>query len=170
MLSSLWTRCVYLLCLTWPLLLAGPIRHTRTNQNLPTDTKDDHTLPQYGTIAKTSENEQTVVNLDFNLPRYQCTTANDCYPKDSANDSIPAELVNCTETHTCMCSNCFYSLNDSCAVLKCHYFQNSTGKCVDDRKSQKAIFLSSFFLSSIGYANFAIGQNALGKFEQENLL
>ena len=160
--SSLWAKCVYLLCLTCPLLLAGPFRHTRTNQNLPTDTRDDHTLLQYNT---TGENEQTVANLDLNLPRYQCTTSLDCYPKDKVNDIIPDEFINCTESHTCVCSDCFYSLNDTCALLDCHHFDNKTGKCVDNRKSQKAIFISSFFLSSIGYANFAIGQNALGEFK-----
>lgn len=158
--SSLWAKCVYLLCLSWPLLLAGPIRHTRTNQNPPTDTRDDHSLLQYNTTA---EDEQTVAHPDLYLPRYLCATARDCYPRDLVNDTIPEKFVNCTETRTCTCSHCFYNLNDSCVLQKCHSFENRSGKCVDHRKSQKDIFIYSFFLSSIGYANFAIGQNALGE-------
>lgn len=154
--SSLWTKSLYLLFLTCPLLLARPNGHTRTNQNLPTDPKDDHTIPKRSTTGLT-------VGHDFDSPAHPCTTALDCYPTNYRNDTIPTNFVNCTDGRTCACSECFYRLNDTCALLECHHFENDSGKCVDDRKSQTNIFILSFFLSSVGYANFAIGQNVLGE-------
>lgn len=153
-----WAKSLYLLCLACPLLLARPNGHTRTNQNLPIDPKDDHTLPKRSTTGLT-------VSQDFDSPT-PCTTALDCYPEGYQNDTIPSKFINCTESRTCACSDCFYRLNDTCDLRPCHHFDNGTGQCVDDRKSQKDIFIISIFLSSIGYANFAIGQDALGEFSE----
>ena len=160
-------KCVYLLCFTWPLMLANPIRHTRENQILPTGTKDDHTAPHdtrdsttYGPVDTHQTN--AVSNRVLGLPEYPCTTNLNCYPKDIVNYTIPTKFIHC-QNQTCVCTDCFYSLNDSCVVKECHHFENDSGECVDERKSQKTVFLLSVFLSATGSANSYIGQATLGE-------
>ena len=139
--------CVYLLLVAWPLILANPI--LRAKENAQTD---------QGTTYSAVNNELQNVHI----PEYPCTDDFSCYPEENWNDTIPSKYVSC-QNRTCMCNDCFYSLNDTCAVKKCHRFENDTGSCVDDRKSQKEILILSIFLSSTGAANSYIGQNTLGK-------
>ena len=168
---------VCLFCLAWPLLLASPIHRTpgvtqnslreaKGDQTVP---KNDQTVPQETAMDTTAYQKVTahkssdiVSYQNLRVPRYPCSTSLDCYPKDNINDTIPAKYVNCTD-NTCKCNGCFYGLNDSCAIEACHRFRNSSQECVDERKSQKEVFLLSVFLSSLGVANTYIGQNTLGK-------
>ena len=178
---------VCLFCLAWPLLLASPIHRTPgVTQNSPREAKGDQTVPQEDqTVPKNDQTVPQEVAMDttayqkvnahkssdivshqnLRLPRYPCSTSQDCYPKDNVNDTIPAKYVNCTD-NTCECNGCFYGLNDSCAIEACHRFRYSSQECVDERKSQKKVFLLSVFLSSLGVANTYIGQNTLGRLDQ----
>ncbi len=67
----------------------------------------------------------------------------------------------------CECSGCFM-LNSAglCDASICPSFQynNASGTCgVDKRPKQLTAFLLSFFLSSVGAANFYIHRNGLGE-------
>ncbi len=83
----------------------------------------------------------------------------------SFGSEVPSNLVHCnTDTGVCVCEECFVRLNNLCTVLEplCRNYSSSTRQCVDNRKSQKTALLLSVFLSSVGAANFYIGNYALG--------
>ena len=162
---------VCLVFISWSLVLVigSPIHPTRDDQTLPRDTEHDHATPSLDTYTpalsidtqkrgETSYNGIDVVSISEN----QCRKDTDCYPKEYKNYTIPSEFVHC-EKNSCQCQDCFYNLNDSCAITDCHHFSNRSGKCVDDRKSQFDAFLLSIFLSATGAANLYIGQDTLGK-------
>jgi len=97
------------------------------------------------------------------LPRvqYACTTDEDCYPPNLPNTTIPPKYIHCDNSSgLCQCNYCFIRENDTCALARCHNWNNV--QCVDKRRSQKTAFLLSVFLSSTGAANFYIGQYDLG--------
>lgn len=83
----------------------------------------------------------------------------------SFGTGVPSNLVYCdTDTGLCVCEECFVRLNNTCEVYEplCRNYSNATNQCIDNRKSQKTAFLLSVFLSSLGAANFYIGNNILG--------
>ena len=149
-----------------PLLHGSPITYhkhdydTRVDQTEPQGTKRDQT--------DTRDQEppvlvQAIVEQEVSIEvEYNCSDNHSCYP-EGVNYTIPSELVWCSDDGICNCLDCFYNLNDTCAVLNCHHYDNESSECVDDRKSQKVVFLLSVFLSSMGVANLAIGQTTLGE-------
>ena len=173
------STCVCLLCFVyeWPLMLGRPVHHAREDQALPRGAKQDHSShttvsqpnksgpPLYTAllVENSDKNDAILSTQEFAIPEHPCTEDKDCYPKESENYTIPSDLVSCKE-QTCVCVDCFYSLNDTCAVRGCHHYDNDTGKCVDERKSLKKVLILSVFLSSTGTANSYIGQSTLGKF------
>lgn len=91
-----------------------------------------------------------------------CNISEDCFPKKVGN--VPDDLIHCdSSSGLCVCSSCFELFNDTCRLKKCQQFQENPLKCIDNRKSQKIVLLLSAFLSSIGAANFYIGQYTLGR-------
>lgn len=155
-----------LVFVSWSLVSGSPIHRTNDDQTLPRETKSDRatTSRDIYTPVDIRKREETGYNgLDaVSRSEYPCQNDVDCYPKAYENSTIPNYLVHCKD-QVCQCQNCFYSLNDSCAMRSCHYFSNSSGKCVSKRKSQFEAFLLSLFLSATGAANLYIGQNTLGK-------
>ena len=97
------------------------------------------------------------------LSRQPCHGDRDCYPAKYMNISIPQQLIKCRNT-VCVCKDCFVLLNDTCVDAPCHDYNEHSQDCEDLRRSQKTALLLSVFLSSIGAANFYIGQYGLGKY------
>ena len=89
-----------------------------------------------------------------------CSNSSQCLPEEFRNDSVPPDIVNCTNG-VCSCSSCFTVIGGTCAVTQCWSFEN--GSCVDGRtRPQETATLLSAFLSSVGAANFYIGRTSLG--------
>uniref|UniRef100_A0A1X7VUS3 TM2 domain-containing protein n=1 Tax=Amphimedon queenslandica TaxID=400682 RepID=A0A1X7VUS3_AMPQE len=90
---------------------------------------------------------------------FECVTASECYPPDVTDTS----LILCVQG-VCLCYPCFQfdSGTGKCSVSQCFTYEPATDECVDNRKSQREAFLFSFFLSSLGVANFYIGEIILG--------
>ena len=95
-----------------------------------------------------------------------CANARDCYPPNLAMSAVPTNLINCTNG-ICVCNECFVLMNDTCAAADCFHYSSGSQKCDDRHKSQSTTFYLSLFLSSVGAANFYIGQNELGKYCNE---
>lgn len=92
-----------------------------------------------------------------------CNNVTDCVPFN-LTESIPQDLIDCnTSSGVCVCSECFELLNDTCQLRKCWEFNAEQNLCTDNRKTQKTAVLLSAFLSSVGAANFYIGQYLLGE-------
>ena len=94
------------------------------------------------------------------LISFECNNASDCYPPDLNN--ISTDLISCFQ-NACLCYPCFTinTTSSKCQVENCFKW-TSDGECVDTRDSQKEAFILSFFLSSLGAANFYIGQWQIG--------
>lgn len=93
----------------------------------------------------------------------ECNQSSQCFPPDV--DNAPTNLIDC-DRNQCLCKQCFErGPNGICEESDCedYYYSNERRECVDHRKSQTTAFLLSFFLSSVGAANFYIEQNAMGK-------
>ena len=95
------------------------------------------------------------------LTPLQCTSARQCWPPGSPFP-YSGNLVDCFKG-ACLCYPCFKINTTSgvCRVQDCYTYDDLNG-CMDKRKSQKDAFLLSFFLSSLGAANFYIGHWELG--------
>ena len=91
----------------------------------------------------------------------ECSRENDCYP-DNMNIT-ETSLIDCIQG-VCLCYPCFQfnSTTEKCSVSKCFTYEPINDQCIDNRKSQKEAFLFSFFFSSLGVANFYIGDVTLG--------
>lgn len=88
-----------------------------------------------------------------------CDTPTDCY-----SNYTDAELflyVKCINS-TCLCYPCFLinATTQKCSLDTCYEFDSGT--CLSKQKSQTTAFILSLFLSSVGAANFYIGQYNLG--------
>jgi hypothetical protein len=136
----------------------------QNDQSVPNDFKQS----KIGTLATYTSQDSTAVTTgvlhDANpmRPKYSCTLDSQCHPPDS-NYTIPSNLVRCNNvTGTCVCNDCFSLWNDTCAVKRCHRFDENSGVCEDKRESQKTLLVLSVFLSSTGAANLYIGQEGLG--------
>ena len=143
---------------------------TREYQIIP---QNDHSVPkdfkqrEIGTLATYTSQDSTAVTTgvvhNAMIPKYSCTLDSQCHPAGS-NYTIPSNLVRCDNvTGTCVCNECFSLWNDTCSVKRCHHFDEPSGVCEDNKKSQKTLLVLSVFLSSTGAANFYIGQEALGE-------
>ena len=95
-----------------------------------------------------------------------CSNDSQCYPQGVTN--VPQRLIQCV-SGVCTCYDCFTRDQSTgrCTLTvatpaNCYYFNNITLECVDNRKSQVVAFALSLTLSSVGAANFYIGQNGLG--------
>lgn len=84
----------------------------------------------------------------------------DCTPLNMRHENI-SDFIECSATGLCLCHDCFELWNDICHLKLCQNFVSEQG-CIDSRKSQIEVVLLSAFLSSIGAANFYIGQYVLG--------
>ena len=117
-------------------------------------------LNQMGLKPEPRDSRDTALIRD---PRQmECTMNSDCYP--SQFSIVPTVLIECSGGQ-CLCRECFTLSNATCAVDSClDYFYNQTiQECVDNRPSQLAAFLLSFFLSATGAANFHIDRDDLGE-------
>ncbi len=102
---------------------------------------------------------------------------NKCVSNISCLDSqfgtnVPSDLVHCnTDSGLCVCSQCFVRINNTCEVIAplCRNYSLDTRQCVEHRKSQETTFLLSVFLSSVGAANFYIGDYVLGELTSPNV-
>ena len=95
-----------------------------------------------------------------------CANDSQCYPNGLTN--VPQRLIECV-SGTCTCYDCFTQDQSTgqctqtvATPADCYYFNSVTLQCVDNRKSQVVAFALSLTLSSVGAANFYIGQNGLG--------
>ena len=95
-----------------------------------------------------------------------CSNDSQCYPNGLTN--VPQRLIECV-SGTCTCYDCFTQDQSTgqctqtvATPADCYYFNSVTLQCVDNRKSQVVAFALSLTLSSVGAANFYIGQNGLG--------
>ena len=153
---------------TLPLLQLRSATHTagdsETGPKITTSKHPDTKQTEIGrtyasTIAAVTNGDSPKLEPNVSAPQH-CTDDFQCYSQNS-NFSIPPSLVYC-KNRTCVCNNCFVLINNTCAQKKCHHFNNASGKCVDERKSQKILLILSVFLSSTGSANLYIGQKVLG--------
>lgn len=105
---------------------------------------------------------ETDIRTKRTVAAYTCNSAIDCVPSN-IGAAVPESFINCNSTSgQCICSGCFDLFNDTCQLNKCHRY-DSTQNCTDNRKSQRKVILLSAFLSSVGAANFYIGQYLLGR-------
>ena len=156
---------------TVPLVHLRSAAHVKQDQIGPEMATSDHSVPQQDKLG-TSKVEEITLYASQNLRNQhdevadrQCVNDSQCFP--SAVLSIPRALVYCDgDTKTCVCNNCFVLINNTCAVERCHRYDNDSGRCQDERKSQKDSLLISVFLSATGAANLYIGQEALGEIER----
>lgn len=143
---------------------------TKENRNGPKSTTVNHRNgplkptnkdPSYESLVQAGQSDETFVKLK--IPVYPCTTDIQCYPDRFKNFTIPSDYIYCdNRTLSCVCRDCFVSVNDSCTVERCYRYDNHRNECVNEMKSQKEAFIVSLFLSSTGAANLYIGQIALG--------
>ena len=102
-----------------------------------------------------------VKRLQVEFPLNRCTSDASCV----SYMNVSSELVHCDlNTGLCICNDCFVRINDTCQVVAptCRSYSEASEQCLDLRKSQETALLLTVFLSSIGAANFYIGQNLLG--------
>ena len=95
------------------------------------------------------------------LITFECNNASDCYPPELNINST--DLISCFQS-ACLCYPCFTinTTSSKCQVEKCFKWNSDDEECVDTRDSQEEAFILSFFLSSLGVANFYIGQWQIG--------
>lgn len=99
------------------------------------------------------------------IVQHTCNGSADCLPADMREYEVPEKLVSCNDiSKSCDCFNCFDLVNDSCQLNKCKQYDSTSRQCIENRKSQKEVVILSAFLSSVGAANFLIGQYLLGMF------
>ena len=104
-----------------------------------------------------------VKRLQVEFPLNRCSNDSSCV--NFMN--VSSELVHCDlSSGLCVCSDCFVRINDTCQIVapSCRKYSETSGQCLDLRKSQETAFLLSVFLSSVGAANFYIGHYLLGKY------
>ena len=88
-----------------------------------------------------------------------CQNNSNCYPDGITS---PISYISCVQGK-CICSGSCFTLNGPiCGFSKCGSYDSNTGICTSFAKSQTVAFLLSLFVSSVGAANFYIGQNGLG--------
>lgn len=104
--------------------------------------------------ASNFRTKRTAVNIT-------CSNATDCVPYD-LRGHVPQDFIDC-DNSSCICSGCFELFAGICQISKCQGFNNVSQTCTDNRKSQETAILLSAFLSSVGAANFYIGQYTLGE-------
>ena len=93
---------------------------------------------------------------------FNCTHDLDCvYEMPSMSQSEKIACLN----GTCLCLDCFTanaSTGHCQLYTPCFDYDPNDDTCIDLRQSQTTAFILSLFLSSIGAANFYIGQYVLG--------
>lgn len=133
---------------------ASPVRETES----PKESFLRRVLNRMGLKPEPRDSRDT--DLIRDLRQMECTMNSDCFPPQFT--VVPTVLIECSSGQ-CLCRECFTFVNGTCAVDSCpDYFYNQPSQmCVDDRPSQLAAFLLSFFLSATGAANFHIDRDDL---------
>ena len=102
-----------------------------------------------------------------------CQNSSNCYPANltAAGLTVPSDQISCGLQRQCICSgNCFILNGSICGYSKCGWYTPNSGTCNSLKKSQTTAFLLSLFVSSLGVANFYIGQNGLGTCKMTSIL
>ena len=103
--------------------------------------------------------------LNVAVRQASCQNNSNCYPLNITGIglNIPSGQVSCGLQGQCVCSGNCFTLNGSiCGYSKCGWYDPNSATCNSLAKSQTTAFLLSLFVSSLGVANFYIGQNGLG--------
>ena len=83
-----------------------------------------------------------------------------CVHNANCSEKGPNSFVYC-QAGRCICHECFIlnSITNRCYTMPpCTDYDNTTGQCIDRRKSQLTAFLLAFFLTWTGAANFYINR------------
>ncbi|KAL5475882.1 hypothetical protein EMCRGX_G025758 [Ephydatia muelleri] len=107
----------------------------------------------------------TIGKSNVAVRQTSCQNSSNCYPANltAAGLTVPSDQISCGLQRQCICSgNCFILNGSICGYSKCGWYAPNSGTCNSLKKSQTTAFLLSLFVSSLGVANFYIGQNELG--------